>query len=200
MYASLAGSLGETLEWTADRVDMRLRDIESHVRPHVADEPIPGWLAGHWFSEGQLAALQISAMITASVLLPWSRWRALLLDDPLQHADVIKVSAFADLIRALCADKQHQVIMTTHDRVQADFIAAKFLAGGALGQDHPVRAQPADAVRPAIAEGQLRIVGGRIGNRLPSNGLLRGSQQDLMNGDPRGLVDHEPDCLRDVGG
>lgn len=130
VYASLAGSLGETLEWTADRVDMRLRDIESHVRPHVAGEPIPGWLAGHWFSEGQLAALQISAMITASVLLPWSRWRALLLDDPLQHADVIKVGAFADLIRALCSDKQHQVIMTTHDRVQADFIAAKFLAGG----------------------------------------------------------------------
>jgi|GEM_PF-6877012 len=130
VYASLAGSLGETLEWTADRVDMRMREIESHVRPSVAGQAIPGWLAGHYFSEGQLAALQISAMITASVLLPWSRWPALLLDDPLQHADVIKVGAFADLLRSLCSDKNHQVIMTTHDRVQADFIAAKFSAGG----------------------------------------------------------------------
>lgn len=129
VYASLAGSLGETLEWTADRVDMRYNEIESRVRPSVSGEPIPGWLAGHYFSEGQLAALQISAMITASVLLPWSRWRALLLDDPLQHADVIKVGAFADLIRALCTDLKHQIIMTTHDRSQADFIAAKFRAG-----------------------------------------------------------------------
>jgi DNA repair exonuclease SbcCD ATPase subunit len=134
VYTSMAGSLGETLEWTADRVDMRYNEIESRVRPAVAGEPIPGWLAGHYFSEGQLAALQISAMITASVLLPWSRWKALLLDDPLQHADVIKVGAFADMIRALSSDMKHQIIMTTHDRVQADFIAAKFVAGGLNAQ------------------------------------------------------------------
>jgi ABC-type Mn2+/Zn2+ transport system ATPase subunit len=73
-------------------------------------------------------------MITASVLLPWSRWKALLLDDPLQHADVIKVGAFADMIRALSSDMKHQIIMTTHDRVQADFIAAKFVAGGLNAQ------------------------------------------------------------------
>ena len=130
VYASLAGSLGETLEWTADRVDMRQSEIESHATPRVSGQPIHGWLAGHFFSEGQLAALQISAMITASVLLPWSRWRALLLDDPLQHADVIKVGAFADLIRSLCQDEKHQIILTTHDQIQAEFIAAKFQAAG----------------------------------------------------------------------
>ncbi len=128
VYASLAGSFGETLEWTTDRVDLRFNELESHATPRVGRHSLHGWLAGHFFSEGQLAALQISAMITASVLLPWSRWPALLLDDPLQHADVIKVGAFADLIRGLCEDKGHQVILTTHDHVQADFIAAKFSA------------------------------------------------------------------------
>ncbi|MBY5811295.1 AAA family ATPase [Rhizobium leguminosarum] len=128
VYASLAGSFGETLEWITDRVDLRFNELESHAVPRVGHHSLHGWLAGHFFSEGQLAALQISSMITASVLFPWSRWQALLLDDPLQHADVIKVGAFADLIRGLCEDRGHQVILTTHDHVQADFIAAKFLA------------------------------------------------------------------------
>lgn len=128
VYASLAGSFGETLEWTTDRVDLRFNELESRAVPRVGHHSLHGWLAGHFFSEGQLAALQISSMITASVLLPWSRWQALLLDDPLQHADVIKVGAFADLIRGLCEDRGHQVILTTHDHVRADFIAAKFLA------------------------------------------------------------------------
>jgi energy-coupling factor transporter ATP-binding protein EcfA2 len=131
VYASLAGALGETLEWTA-RTDMRFSELNAHPTPHVFGRPIHGWMAGHFFSEGQLAALQIAAMITASVLLPWSRWNALLLDDPLQHADVIKVGAFADLMRGLCQDLGHQIILTTHDGVQAEFIAAKFRASNLL--------------------------------------------------------------------
>ncbi|MGB3845437.1 MAG: AAA family ATPase [Sphingopyxis sp.] len=130
VYATLAGSLGETLEWTPDRVDMRYGELDSHAVPRVDDLALHGWMAGHFFSEGQLAALQISAMITASVLLPWSRWQALMFDDPLQHADVIKVGAFADLMRSLCQDKGHQIIMTTHDQTQADFLHAKFSAAG----------------------------------------------------------------------
>ncbi len=130
VYSILAGSLGETLEWTPDQVDMRVSEPDAHAVPRVDDQPLHGWYPGHFFSEGQLAALQISAMITASVLLPWSRWQALILDDPLQHADVIKVGAFADLMRSLCQDKGHQIIMTTHDQTQAEFIRAKFFAAG----------------------------------------------------------------------
>ena len=130
IYTSLAGALGETLEWTtnARASDMRFSEFDARPTPHVSGQPIHGWFAGHFFSEGQLAALQISSMITASILLPWSRWRALLLDDPLQHADVIKVGAFADLMRGLAQDHGHQIILTTHDTDQAEFIATKFRA------------------------------------------------------------------------
>ena len=36
-------------------------------------------------SEGQLAANGFSILCAASVAYPWSKWKALLLDDPLQH-------------------------------------------------------------------------------------------------------------------
>ncbi|MGO7165046.1 hypothetical protein ACCS78_39130, partial [Rhizobium johnstonii] len=39
-------------------------------------------------SEGQLAANGFSILCAASTAYRWSRWRALLLDDPLQHNDI----------------------------------------------------------------------------------------------------------------
>jgi len=40
-------------------------------------------------SEGQMSANGFSILCAASSAYPWSDWRALLLDDPLQHNDVI---------------------------------------------------------------------------------------------------------------
>jgi hypothetical protein len=59
---------------------------------------------------------------------PWSRWRALLLDDPLQHNDVIHTAAFADVMRNLVSLEGYQVIMSSHDTVETDFIERKFTA------------------------------------------------------------------------
>lgn len=44
-------------------------------------------------SEGQMAALAVSMLCAASLTFPWSRWKALILDDPLQHNDSIHVAA-----------------------------------------------------------------------------------------------------------
>lgn len=78
-----------------------------------------------YFSEGQLSALSVSALLAASTTFRWSRWRALLLDDPLQHNDVIHASAFIDLIRRLVQKLNYQVILSTHDSEEAEFIARK---------------------------------------------------------------------------
>lgn len=139
IYKNLAGSSRERLELTTDaKVDMRRPGaIDAHRIPHVDDVALEGWMPVHYFSEGQVAALQISNVVTASILYDWSRWRALLFDDPLQHADVIKVNAFSDLIRGMCLDMGHQIVVTTHDAQQADFIAAKFEAVGLAASQVP---------------------------------------------------------------
>ncbi len=79
-------------------------------------------------SEGQMAALGVSLLCAASLTFPWSRWKALVLDDPLQHNDAIHSSAFADFIGNLVSAKGYQVILSSHDAAQAEFLQRKFAA------------------------------------------------------------------------
>ena len=78
-----------------------------------------------YFSEGQLSALSVSALLAASTTFGWSRWRGLLLDDPLQHNDVIHASAFMDLLRQMVRELGYQIIMSTHDSTEAEFLGRK---------------------------------------------------------------------------
>jgi exonuclease SbcC len=77
-------------------------------------------------SEGQMSALAVSMLCAASLTFPWSRWRALVLDDPLQHNDGIHTSAFADLMSNLVSKRGYQVLLSTHDVAQAEFLQRKF--------------------------------------------------------------------------
>jgi len=77
-------------------------------------------------SEGQLAAIAVSMLCAASLTFPWSRWKALVLDDPLQHNDSIHVAAFADLMSNLIVTEGYQIFISTHDSAQAEFLQRKF--------------------------------------------------------------------------
>lgn len=81
-------------------------------------------------SEGQMAALAVSMLCAASITFPWSRWRGLVLDDPLQHNDVIRSAAFADMVCNLVKSQQYQILLSTHDLAQAQFLRRKFDAQG----------------------------------------------------------------------
>ncbi|MDX8518193.1 AAA family ATPase [Mesorhizobium dulcispinae] len=81
-------------------------------------------------SEGQMAANGFSILCAASTAYRWSRWRALLLDDPLQHNDIIHAAAFVDVMRNLVELKGYQLLMSSHKRDEGEFIARKFDAAG----------------------------------------------------------------------
>jgi DNA repair exonuclease SbcCD ATPase subunit len=83
-----------------------------------------------FFSEGQLSALSVSALLAASTNFRWSRWPALLMDDPLQHNDIIHASAFIDLLRRLVSELGYQVILSSHDASEADFVGRKCRSAG----------------------------------------------------------------------
>jgi exonuclease SbcC len=83
-----------------------------------------------YFSEGQLSALSVAALLAASTTFGWSRWRGLLLDDPLQHNDVIHASAFMDLLRQMVRELRYQVILSTHDSSEAEFLGRKCRSAG----------------------------------------------------------------------
>jgi DNA repair exonuclease SbcCD ATPase subunit len=108
----------------------------SELRPSVLHTDVDGTTSqleinpNYFFSEGQLSALSVSALLAASTTFSWSRWRGLLLDDPLQHNDIIHASAFMDLLRQMVRELGYQVILSTHDSSEAEFLARKCRSAG----------------------------------------------------------------------
>lgn len=124
---------GESIQFRADtRVDATSFGMALRYREKVANaiemkKDLPPQVV---LSEGQLAANGFSILCAASTAYPWSRWRALLLDDPLQHNDIIHTAAFVDVMRNMVELNGYQLIMSSHDRGESDFIARKFDAAG----------------------------------------------------------------------
>ncbi|WP_137153714.1 AAA family ATPase [Rhizobium sp. FKL33] len=124
---------GESIQFKADtRVDatsfgMALRYRERVENAIETRKDLPPQVV---LSEGQLAANGFSILCAASTAYPWSRWRALLLDDPLQHNDIIHTAAFVDVMRNMVELNGYQLVMSSHDRGESDFIARKFDAAG----------------------------------------------------------------------
>lgn len=124
---------GESIQFKADtRVDatsfgMALRYREKVDNAIETKKELPPQVV---LSEGQLAANGFSILCAASTAYQWSRWRALLLDDPLQHNDIIHTAAFVDVMRNMVELNGYQLIMSSHDRGESEFIARKFDAAG----------------------------------------------------------------------
>lgn len=124
---------GESIQFKAEaRVDattfgMALRYREQAKNAAETQRDLPPQIV---LSEGQLAANGFSILCAASTAYPWSRWKALLLDDPLQHNDIIHTAAFVDVMRNMVELNGYQLIMSSHDRGESDFIARKFDAAG----------------------------------------------------------------------
>ncbi|PUB30414.1 DNA repair exonuclease SbcCD ATPase subunit [Pseudomonas sp. GV105] len=124
---------GESIQFRAEhRVDttsfgMSLRSREQVEAALERQKDLPPQVV---LSEGQLAANGFSILCAASIAYPWSRWRALLLDDPLQHNDIIHTAAFVDVMRNMVESQGYQLIMSSHDRAESEFIARKFEAAG----------------------------------------------------------------------
>lgn len=100
-------------------------------------------------SEGQMAANGFSILCAASTAYRWSRWRALLLDDPLQHNDIIHAAAFVDVMRNLVEIEGYQLLMSSHKRDEGEFIARKFDAAGLPCTVVELTAASKDGVRSA---------------------------------------------------
>jgi ABC-type phosphate/phosphonate transport system ATPase subunit len=61
---------------------------------------------------------------------PWSRWRALLLDDPLQYSDIVHTSNLIEVLRLLALQHGFQIFLSTHERDLADYVVRKFKNAG----------------------------------------------------------------------
>jgi exonuclease SbcC len=110
-----------------------LRSYGSYNKQHAnVAVPLHGEnsLAHHVASEAQITDLQLTFLLALAQNYEWTPWRALLLDDPTQHHDLVHASAVFDLLRDYIAEKNFQVLLATHDQVQAKFFMRKLQNDG----------------------------------------------------------------------
>jgi len=103
----------------------------AHVQVPIGEREAPAYKVA---SEAQKADLQLSFLLSMAQVHRWSPWKALLLDDPTQHHDLVHASAVFDVLRDYIVDYGFQTIVTTHDPVQARFFARKLLNDGVQAQ------------------------------------------------------------------
>ena len=74
--------------------------------------------------------LQLTFLLSMAMSHQWSPWKALLLDDPTQHHDLVHASAVFDLLRDYIVDHGFQVVIATHDALQARYFLRKLQNDG----------------------------------------------------------------------
>lgn len=128
--SALHAMLSPSHEFAFD-FDVRQHQSRTDFRLHMSvaedEESLDPYLR---LSEGQLSALNLTVLLAASTAYRWSRWRALLLDDPLQQNDLIHAAAFLDVVRDLVRQESYQVVLSTHDVEHANFIDRKCRGAG----------------------------------------------------------------------
>ena len=125
---ALAPELPWAVEESYERTSGRARLITRASRPghgSPAIDPIAALC-----SEGELAAIALAQLLSCHTAYPWSKWSALILDDPVQTHDVIHVAAFLDLLRNLVLERGTQVFFTTQDPDLAQWCRRKFDSAG----------------------------------------------------------------------
>lgn len=107
--------------------------------PHSSD----GYQIEARASEGQLSGLGFGVQLAMASSFPWSRWRGLLLDDPLQYSDIVHTSNLVEVLRMLALQHGFQVFLSTHEKSLADYVFRKFRNAG-LSAERIVFREPAD--------------------------------------------------------
>ncbi|OWK34899.1 AAA family ATPase [Fimbriiglobus ruber] len=121
-FSNLSVSMGAKTQQTSVKLEFVLRWLAGSAESGTAAS------IRHFLSEGQLSALSVSLLLSMSTAYRWSQWRALILDDPLQHNDVIHATSFIEVLRNLVRYQGYQVLLSTHDLELADFIRRKMEA------------------------------------------------------------------------
>jgi len=73
------------------------------------------------FSNGQRRATGLALLLSIHLFLAWSRWRTILLDDPVQHVDDFRTVNLAEVLAQLVASGR-QLIVAVEDAAFADLL------------------------------------------------------------------------------
>lgn len=137
--ARRAGS--ETLDLRLERVLPLMAELYGRLRPHPVWQDIEYSIRGDLrrflslqvgdglnpqflFSSGQRRATGLAFLLSINLSLAWSRWRSILLDDPVQHVDDFRTVNLAEVLAQLVVGGR-QVIVAVEDAALAELLARR---------------------------------------------------------------------------
>lgn len=105
-------------------------DVRKFLSLQVGDELNPQFL----FSSGQRRATGLAFLLAVNLSLAWSRWRTILLDDPVQHVDDFRSIHLAEVMAQLTASGR-QIVCAVEDAALAELLCRRLPAqAGARGR------------------------------------------------------------------
>ncbi len=105
-------------------IEYKLRgDVQRFLRLQVGEEVNPQFV----FSSGQRRATGLAFLLSVNLSIAWSRWKSVLLDDPVQHVDDFRTVHLAEVLGHLC-DADRQIICAVEDSALADLICRRLPA------------------------------------------------------------------------
>ena len=145
---SVRRAAGDALDLRISRILPLMSEMYSRLRPHPKftdiEYKIRGDLRKHLsfrvgsdaninpqfvFSSGQRRAAGLAFLLSVNMSMAWSRWKTILLDDPVQHIDDFRSVHLAELLGQLVSSGR-QVICAVEDSALADLLCRKMPACG----------------------------------------------------------------------
>lgn len=132
---------GETLSERLDRVMPLMSELYRRLRPHPLWGDIEYRIRGDvrrflklqvggdlnpqfLFSSGQRRATGLAFLLSVNLSLAWSRWRTILLDDPVQHVDDFRSVQLSEVMAQLLTGGR-QIICAVEDAALADLLCRR---------------------------------------------------------------------------
>ena len=108
--------------WTDIEYSVR-GDVQRFLKLQVGDGVNPQFV----FSSGQRRATGLAFLLSVNLSIAWSRWRSILLDDPVQHVDDFRTVHLAEVLAHLCQSGR-QIVCAVEDSALADLMCRRLPA------------------------------------------------------------------------
>ena len=139
-------------------------DVRRFLKLQVGDDINPQFV----FSSGQRRVTGLAFLLSVNLSVAWSRWKTLVLDDPVQHVDDFRAVHLAEVLAHL-RDTGRQIVCAVEDNALADLMCRR-LAGSKVCTGRRISLGNGP-------EGVLAILDEREVAPLFSNSLVRACQK-----------------------
>ncbi len=135
---------GEIIDERLAQISPLLNELYQRLRPHADWRTIEYSIRGNVrrflslkvgdglnpqfvFSSGQRRAAGLAFLLSVHLARAWTKWRTLLLDDPVQHIDDFRALHLVEVLAALRFDGR-QIVCAVEDAALADLLCRRLLS------------------------------------------------------------------------